>query len=86
MLNNETSRAWARYAAIEELLELLEPIGEKSSRDRLLCLDVDLPALQRLVKDMKAKNHKKLQPATSAATPGVLPASANVCKFCVEWI
>ena len=40
--------------------EALEPIGKNgSSRDRLLCLDVDLPALPQLVKDMKAKNNKK---------------------------
>ena len=71
----------------EAVREALEPTGENgSSRDRLLCLDVDLPALQQLVKDMKAKNHKKQQPATPAAAPGVLPAEANIRKVCVVWI
>ena len=34
-----------------------------SAFDKLLCLGFEC---QQLVKDMKAKNHKKLQPATSA--------------------
>ena len=59
----------------EAVREALKLVGENgSSRDRPLCLDVDLPALQQLVKDMNAKNHKKQQLTTPAAAPGVLLA------------
>ena len=45
---------------LEAVREEPESFGENgSSRDRPLCLDVDLPALQQLVKDMKTKNNKK---------------------------